>query len=133
VLEMEVDNIKSLPDSIGSYFQYINSNLGIKSPSIDLEYLEKAFHLLPVFVMTSKKKKEYERTILAYACLVIDYMVKEKGAAWVKELRYHVYNSYLYPMMQLGGEVFDVIAEVYVAFNNTGKLNFNHFLKTITE
>src|SRR5688572_19692661 len=61
VLEMELDNIKNLPDSIGQYSQHINTGLGIKPSGIDLEYLEKAFHLLPVFVMTSKKKKEYER------------------------------------------------------------------------
>ena len=64
--------------------------------------------------------------MLAYAIVVMDYLVKSKGAEWKFYKKYEIYNSYNYPLVILDGEQRHVVSYLFSTLEES-KGNYRSF------
>ncbi|MBB1287392.1 hypothetical protein HRH25_23655 [Flavisolibacter sp. BT320] len=124
--EMERDNLKSLPASVPYFESLLQAELQLNTVLRNPEGLEKVYHLLVKFIKEKKSKNLNERVVLAYAILVMDYLVRTKGAEWEIAKRYEIYNSYFDPIVILDDEWKDVVGNLFATLQEP-KGNYRYF------
>jgi hypothetical protein len=105
VWELERVELANLPNSIEYFKKLIESRLDTKIECLDKDNTKLLYGKLVEQFYRYKNNQTVQQLMLAYSVLVMDFLVREKGAEWKFSKRYEIYNSYVYPYVELEGEL----------------------------